>query len=287
MTPKIQWPLVLFSLLAGIGGCTFIFVGVATALGKSTAVTLPIVIVSLMLVCVGGLCSIAHLATPKNAIWAVTHLLSFSGISMELIMLGITTGLMCVYAAVAFFVGVGTVLTVIGTLGALAGLGLAFFTGHGYLISSKPTWNTKKLPLAYTGTALSGGGFVYLLVCAFLLNESGVISVLTVANLVCAVLSAITVMMYMSHIGQERRAKAGNIYSVGILLCSVAIPLICAAALVLTSSGSILYATFALAGCASTFIGGAALRMIMWIVGAGFLAFFEEAQATRCVLLNH
>ena len=286
MAPKIQWPLVLFSLLAGIGGCTFLFVGVATALGESVSITLPVVVVALMLAGVGGICSMAHLATPKNAIWAVAHLLSFSGISIELIMLGITAGLMCAYIVVALAMGAGTALLAIGILGALAGLGLAFFTGHGYLISSKPTWNTKKLPLAYTGTALCGGGFTYLLVNAFMLGSTQITGTLVALNLACAVVSAVTVLVYMGHIGQERRQKAGNIYSIGILLFGIAIPLACAAGLAFIQPESGLFASFALVGCVSAIIGGAALRMIMWIVGAGFLAFFEEAQATRCVLMN-
>ena len=286
MAPKIQWPLVLFSLLAGIGGCAFLFVGAATALGESVSITLPVVIVALMLAGVGGICSMAHLATPKNAVWAVAHLLSFSGISIELIMLGITAGLMCAYIAVAAAIGAGTALTAIGILGACAGLGLAFFTGHGYLISSKPTWNTKKLPLAYTGTALCGGGFTYLLVSAFMLNGSVITSMLAVLNLVCAAISAATVVVYMAHIGRDRRQAAGNIYKFGILLYSIAIPLVCAAGLAAVGPDSALFAPLALVGCVSAVMGGAALRMIMWIVGAGFLAFFDEAQANRCVLMN-
>lgn len=286
MAPRIQWPLVLFSLLAGVGGCAFLFVGIANALGESVSTTLPVTVVALVLVGVGGICSMAHLATPKNAIWAVAHLLSFSGISVELIMLGITAALMCAYIAVALFVGAGTALLAIGVLGAIAGLGLAFFTGHGYLISSKPTWNTKKLPLAYTGTALCGGGFVYLLVCTFLQNNAATTSILAILNLACAVLSAVTVMVYMGHIGQERRQKAGSIYTFGILLFGIAIPLACAVGLAFAQHDSGLFASFALVGCVGAIIGGAALRMIMWIVGAGFLAFFEEAQATRCVLMN-
>ena len=38
-----------------------------------------------------------HLATPRHAFAAVTHLLSFSGISVELIMLGVVSALMAAY----------------------------------------------------------------------------------------------------------------------------------------------------------------------------------------------
>ena len=99
MAPKIQWPLVLFSMLAGCGGCCFAFAGVAGALGESTTVTLWATGISLVLVVVGAVCSMMHLATPRHAFAAVTHLLSFSGISVELIMLGVVSALMAAYGA--------------------------------------------------------------------------------------------------------------------------------------------------------------------------------------------
>ena len=155
MAPKIQWPLVLFSMLAGCGGCAFAFAGIANAMGESISVTLFVTIVAFVLVVVGAICSMMHLATPKHAFAAVTHLLSFSGISVELIMLGVVCALMALFAGSIVFIGNATATLVLGMLGALSGVVLAFVTGHGYLISSKPTWNTKKLPLAYTGTAAS------------------------------------------------------------------------------------------------------------------------------------
>ena len=99
MAPKIQWPLVLFSMLAGCGGCCFAFAGVAGALGESTTVTLWATGISLVLVVVGAVCSMMHLATPRHAFAAVTHLLSFSGISVELIMLGVVSALMAAYGS--------------------------------------------------------------------------------------------------------------------------------------------------------------------------------------------
>ena len=142
MAPKIQWPLVPFSMLAGCGGCCFAFAGVAGALGESTAVTLWATGISLVLVVVGAVCSMMHLATPRHAFAAVTHLLSFSGISVELIMLGVVSALMAAYGAACLWFDNELARLVLGIAGAVAGVVLAFVTGHGYLISSKPTWNT-------------------------------------------------------------------------------------------------------------------------------------------------
>ena len=285
MAPKIQWPLVLFSMLAGCGGCCFAFAGVAGALGESTTVTLWATGVSLVLVVVGAVCSMMHLATPRHAFAAVTHLLSFSGISVELIMLGVVSALMVAYGAACLWFDNELVRLVLGMAGALAGVVLAFVTGHGYLISSKPTWNTKKLPLAYTGTALVAGGFLY---AAVSVATGGVWAMELPVKLLlaaCAVFSAVTVAAYLGHLGMQTAKKNPTLFWVGIVVCGLVVPLACAAIL-LAPLPSMAFVAVAAVGFVAAMAGGLSLRMLMWIVGAGFLFFFEDAQANRSAILN-
>lgn len=285
MAPKIQWPLVLFSMLAGCGGCCFAFAGVASALGESTTVTLWATGVSLVLVVVGAVCSMMHLATPRHAFAAVTHLLSFSGISVELIMLGVVSALMAAYGAACLWFDNELVRLVLGMAGALAGVVLAFVTGHGYLISSKPTWNTKKLPLAYTGTALVAGGFLYAVVSV---ATGGVWAMELPVKLLlaaCAVFSAVTVAAYLGHLGMQTAKKNPTLFWVGIVVCGLVVPLACAAIL-LAPLPPMAFVAVAAVGFVAAMAGGLSLRMLMWIVGAGFLFFFEDAQANRSAILN-
>ena len=285
MAPKIQWPLVLFSMLAGCGGCCFAFAGVAGALGESTTVTLWATGIALVLVVVGAVCSMMHLATPRHAFAAVTHLLSFSGISVELIMLGVVSALMVAYGAACLWFDNELVRLVLGMAGALAGVVLAFVTGHGYLISSKPTWNTKKLPLAYTGTALVAGGFLYAVVSV---ATGGVWAMELPVKLllaVCAVFSAVTVAAYLGHLGMQTAKKNPTLFWVGIVVCGLVVPLACAAIL-LAPLPSMAFVAVAAVGFVAAMAGGLSLRMLMWIVGAGFLFFFEDAQANRSAILN-
>ena len=285
MAPKIQWPLVLFSMLAGCGGCCFAFAGVAGALGESTTVTLWATGISLVLVVVGAVCSMMHLATPRHAFAAVTHLLSFSGISVELIMLGVVSALMVAYGAACLWFDNELVRLVLGMAGALAGVVLAFVTGHGYLISSKPTWNTKKLPLAYTGTARVAGGFLYAVVSV---ATGGVWAMELPVKLllaVCAVFSAVTVAAYLGHLGMQTAKKNPTLFWVGIVVCGLVVPLACAAIL-LAPLPSMAFVAVAAVGFVAAMAGGLSLRMLMWIVGAGFLFFFEDAQANRSAILN-
>ena len=285
MAPKIQWPLVLFSMLAGCGGCCFAFAGVAGALGESTTVTLWATGISLVLVVVGAVCSMMHLATPRHAFAAVTHLLSFSGISVELIMLGVVSALMAAYGAACLWFDNELARLVLGIAGAVAGVVLAFVTGHGYLISSKPTWNTKKLPLAYTGTALVAGGFLYAVVSV---AKGGVWAMELPVKLllaVCAVFSAVTVAAYLGHLGMQTAKKNPTLFWVGIVVCGLVVPLACAAIL-LAPLPSMAFVAVAAVGFVAAMAGGLSLRMLMWIVGAGFLFFFEDAQANRSAILN-
>ena len=285
MAPKIQWPLVLFSMLAGCGGCCFAFAGVAGALGESTTVTLWATGISLVLVVVGAVCSMMHLATPRHAFAAVTHLLSFSGISVELIMLGVVSALMAAYGAACLWFDNELARLVLGIAGAVAGVVLAFVTGHGYLISSKPTWNTKKLPLAYTGTALVAGGFLYAVVSV---ATGGVWAMELPVKLllaVCAVFSAVTVAAYLGHLGMQTAKKNPTLFWVGLVVCGLVVPLACAAIL-LAPLPSMAFVAVAAVGFVAAMAGGLSLRMLMWIVGAGFLFFFEDAQANRSAILN-
>ena len=285
MAPKIQWPLVLFSMLAGCGGCCFAFAGVAGALGESTTVTLWATGISLVLVVVGAVCSMMHLATPRHAFAAVTHLLSFSGISVELIMLGVVSALMAAYGAACLWFDNELARLVLGIAGAVAGVVLAFVTGHGYLSSSKPTWNTKKLPLAYTGTALVAGGFLYAVVSV---ATGGVWAMELPVKLllaVCAVFSAVTVAAYLGHLGMQTAKKNPTLFWVGIVVCGLVVPLACAAIL-LAPLPSMAFVAVAAVGFVAAMAGGLSLRMLMWIVGAGFLFFFEDAQANRSAILN-
>ena len=285
MAPKIQWPLVLFSMLAGCGGCCFAFAGVAGALGESTTVTLWATGISLVLVVVGAVCSMMHLTTPRHAFAAVTHLLSFSGISVELIMLGVVSALMAAYGAACLWFDNELARLVLGIAGAVAGVVLAFVTGHGYLISSKPTWNTKKLPLAYTGTALVAGGFLYAVVSV---ATGGVWAMELPVKLllaVCAVFSAVTVAAYLGHLGMQTAKKNPTLFWVGIVVCGLVVPLACAAIL-LAPLPSMAFVAVAAVGFVAAMAGGLSLRMLMWIVGAGFLFFFEDAQANRSAILN-
>ena len=158
----IQWPLVLFSLLAGAGGAMLAFAGLSQLLGGSRTVRRRAVWCALALFVIGGLCSVAHLASPLNAISAVTNLLSFSGISIELMLLGASFIAGAAYLVLTREEGRDGAVRVVAVLAVIFGVAIGFFCGHGYVIDAQPTWSTETLPLAYLGTSLALGGLRHL-----------------------------------------------------------------------------------------------------------------------------
>ena len=226
-----------------------------------------------------------HLATPKHAFAAVTHLLSFSGISVELIMLGVVCALMILFAGSVVFIDNATATLVLGLLGALSGVALAFVTGHGYLISSKPTWNTKKLPLAYTGTAAVAGGFLYVAIAAFAGADPAIVRALCWILLGCVAFSAVFSVAWLRHLGADRVRQNLDLCRWGIVVCGLVIPVAAAVALAIMPINAF-FGVVAGFGLVAALAGGIALRVLMWVVGAGFLFFFEEAQANRSAILN-
>ena len=97
---EIQWPLVLFSLIAGTGGSLFAFVALSELLGGKEKTRFAATVTSLVLIVAGGCLSMLHLASPQNAFAALTNIFSFSGISIELMLLGLTFVVALAYAIV-------------------------------------------------------------------------------------------------------------------------------------------------------------------------------------------
>ena len=139
--------------------------------------------------------------------------------------------------------------------------------------------------MAYTGTALVAGGFLY---AAVSVATGGVWAMELPVKLLlaaCAVFSAVTVAAYLGHLGMQTAKKNPTLFWVGIVVCGLVVPLACAAIL-LAPLPSMAFVAVAAVGFAAAMAGGLSLRMLMWIVGAGFLFFFEDAQANRSAILN-
>ncbi len=283
----IQWPLVLFSLLAGAGGAMLAFAGLSQLLGGSRTVRRRAVWCALALLVIGGLCSVAHLASPLNAISAVTNLLSFSGISIELMLLGANVIVGAAYLVLTREEGRDGAVRVVAVLAVIFGVAIGFFCGHGYVIDAQPTWSTETLPLAYLGTSLALGAFAYALVAAATktpadeaANGAAASAVelggkLWPAVLVCAVVDAVGILAYGLFLGLDAVAAQGALFWGGAVACGVVGVLACAIA-GMTALAAKAPLPLAVAGVACAAIGGVALRMLMWACATGYIDLFSH-----------
>lgn len=281
---EIQWPLVLFSLAAGTGGSLFAFIGLSEFLGANDKVRDTGAICSLALIVIGGCFSVLHLASPLHAISAITNLLSFSGISIELMLLGVCFIVFAAYLIVRKRTASETVAKVLAVAGIVFGLMLGFFCGHGYVIEAQAAWNTDTLPLAYLGTSLACGAFLFNVLSYTNGDGSELKGKSALITLAAVIISALTMIGYVAHLGLEATSAHPWALWIGVVVFGII------AALVIAILGVVkavklppLY--LASAGLLCSVIGGIAIRALMWLCATGFINLFSHTVPS--VMLNY
>lgn len=270
---SIQWPLVIFSLLAGCGGATLAFVGISELLGVAQKTRKVAVIVALALLVVGGCASVLHLAQPANIMAAATNIFSFSGISVELIMLGINVVVCIAYLIASFKDASESVAKGIGIVGILTGLVMAFVVGNGYVMESQPYWNTPLLSVAYLGSGIGCGAALFLSLLAACGEDAEGSARLGTVAIVAIAVQLVTFLAYGAAIGFVGDAA---VYWGGAILVGSVGAIACAVVARKTPA-----AWYGAAACA--LVGGIAIRATMWLIGYGFIQGFALA-ASRSVL---
>lgn len=151
----VQWTLLLFGLFAGIGLACLGIAALSEFLDKNSKVRRPLVVCSLVLMVVGGLCSFFHLNSPEHLFYVLGNLRS--GITIELVLTGLSFA-----AAVLYLLTMNKNQTALRR--GIAGLCLAlaivfpFSTGTAYsVMTARPAWASIFLPLMYLVSAWAGG----------------------------------------------------------------------------------------------------------------------------------
>lgn len=264
---EIQWPLVIFAWAAGCGGVVFSFVGLSELLGVAKKTRVPATIVSLVLLVIGGCASVLHLGQPSNIMAAATNILSFSGISVELIMLGINFVLGLVYL-ILYRNESATAMKVVGAVAIVTGLLMAFVTGHGYVMDSQEYWNNA-VAFGYLGSGMGMGATLFTSLMTVTKAEEADFKKIWPFTLGCTIAQGVLFLIYGISIG-----FVGNpaLYWGG--------------AIVVGSVGSILFSVFvrkqpklAWAAFVCAAIGGICFRCVMFLLGYGFLELFDLAAA--------
>lgn len=271
---EIQWPLVVFSLLCGSGGCMLAATGVAEFLGIGAKLRVKSIIAAFVLVVLGGCFVLLHLAQPSNVMGAFSHIGSLSPISVEMLAVGVNA----IVAIVYFFMARGenpndAALKAVGAVAVIAGLLIAFVTGNGYVMESQPAWNNIGLPLGYLGSALAAGFGLY--GCLLVASKVDAAEVTTFSTYVigAGIVALVLMLVYALMNGMTVNPVA---YWLGAIIVGGAG--VAAAGFVARKSASSLYLA---AACGV--VGALCFRVTMWLACTGYLDLFSDA-AVRGVL---
>ena len=93
---EIQWSLVLFTVLSGAGAWLFASAAIDEFKGTTKKTAFPAAILAVVLLAVGGICSVTHLSHPERMLAALGH--PTAGIFLEALLLGILAVVAIVYA---------------------------------------------------------------------------------------------------------------------------------------------------------------------------------------------
>jgi len=269
----IEWPLTLFTIVAGTGAATLAFAGIGEFFGAGKKARFFAAIFALILLIAGGCISLLHLGNPVNFMSAATNLFSFSPISLELIFLGLG-----VIVAVIYLVVVnreGSASKIVGICGIVVGALFCYFSGHGYeVIAARPAWATPTLTLSYAFSALTIGGFLFLCLQAIFKDDAASIKKVGLIVLIVAVLMTILYIAYgaLSPIGDN-----AMLFWVGAVVVGGVISVAAGVLVWMKSNVPMIYV-----GILAALIGGIAFRAVMWLAGSMYLpGFFDLASQSR------
>lgn len=265
---EVQWSLVLFTVLSGMGAWLFAWVGIDEFKGLTKRIAFPASMVAFGLIVIGGICSMTHLSHPERAIAALGH--PAPGIFLEALLLGILAIAIIVYVILMKRAASASARKVIAVIGIVIAIVFTFACGSSYMMSSRPAWDTIALPLGYVGTAAVSGTALYLLLCVALKEDTDVIKFAGVGTAASGALALILVIAYGLVSGIATGSQA-LLFWLAVVICGAVIPLVCGYLAKRKPDNAMAYAICALVGGIA---GSVAFRALMWLVGVAIMNSF-------------
>jgi anaerobic dimethyl sulfoxide reductase subunit C (anchor subunit) len=284
----IEWSLVLFTAISGAGAWLFVASALGELSGKGAGengednatahgskLALPGVLealVALVLVAVGGVISVTHLAHPDRIINALSH--PTSGICLEAAFVGVISLALVVYLLLKVRGASAGAIKAVAVIGLLLGVVFSFSCGFSYMMAARPTWNTLALPLAYLGTAAAAGTALNLLIK--MIQKRGQVSLgfAGLLSLLAGAVGIVTALVFVLGAGEVLFGGEGQL-SIWVIALFVALAVVCAIGALYFKSSSKSVGFAALSVCGGL-VGVVALRVVMWLTGTGVLDFFGK-----------
>lgn len=265
---EIQWSLVIFTALTGLGGMMFFLICLNALLGKTDKGEFAGSVVAVALLAVGGIASVTHLSHPDRMLNALQH--PTSGIFTEAVLVGLLVVCALVFALMVRREVRGGALKAVAVVGMILGVLMAFMAGQSYLMAAIPAWNTELLPLGYLGTACAEGAGAYLLLIACQKADEAACGFYAKVLAGAGAISLVTTVLYGVASGALMGAAA-PLFAVGAVLVGGAAPAACGWMAAKKPAQAM---TLAGVGTVCALLGAIAYRCAMWMVGVGLYGFF-------------
>ncbi|MCD8316332.1 MAG: dimethyl sulfoxide reductase anchor subunit, partial [Eggerthellaceae bacterium] len=263
---EIQWPLVLFTLFAGAGGGAMVLLCFADLFNMGRKLGRIGCYVIAVLLVVGGLCSIAHLAQQSHILSVLTNIGSFSGVSLELIGLIVSFVLIVLYWLFCREGQNDTARRVFAVLCGIAGLIFCWILGSSYVIASRPAWDTLLLPCGYWSSGIALGGSLFLSLAVILKIDVPKLKILTYIVLIEIAIQFIVFLIYGITTGSELMVDNGVLFWVCEIVIGCVVAAACLIPLCLSRLPQFAFITFI-----AILVGALAFRCLMWVLGEGYL----------------
>lgn len=287
----VQWPLLIFGLLAGLGmGCLGI-VSVSEFTGRLAALRVPGLVIALGALAVGGLASALHMGNPARVLYVLGNL--NSGITQELIATAVAGVVILAYFIATVKNASAGTRKVIAGFGIAVAIVLPLITGHAYVQGSRPAWDTLFLPFMYLGAAAAMGAFTMYLVGAVKKAAAEKIAFLGKTAFVASLVFAVSVVLYLAAVAfapyqdfsrSVTRVLTGDLALLfwgGVVVLGLAVPALVsgmkAFSLPAASQGdgtaTLTKPSIIAAGLACLLVGSVAVRMLMYLLGTSVQSF--------------
>jgi DMSO reductase anchor subunit len=265
---SIQWALVLFTAISGLGAWLFVCVGIDEFLGRTKDSSIPSSIVALLAIVVGAALSITHLSHPTRVLNALSH--PTSGIFTEALLAGLLAVVIVIFIVAIRRDASARVRKVLAVTGIVLGVVFSFACGHSYIMASRAAWDTLTLPCVYLGTAAATGTATYLLICSLRKEARPAIAIAAVETVVGGALALVTALVYGLTVGAVTGSSA-PLFWAGVILCGGIVPLIGGLTALRKDDAA---GSAAILACTGAIIGSVAFRALMWLLGTAHLNFF-------------
>jgi anaerobic dimethyl sulfoxide reductase subunit C (anchor subunit) len=242
-------------------------------------------IISLVILAAGGLSSVLHLTHPERIFGALSH--PTSGIFMESTMIGLMALAIIIYLVALQRKASDQALKIIGTIGMIPAVLLAFSIGYTYILPSRPAWDTLILPFTYVvSAAVMGFVCVNIIVALSKDADRSAITALNKATLISLGVQAVLIIGYLIYLAiapfpdasrSASRVLAGDLAPLfwgGIVLLGLIVPIVLVAQLnkkKVDLKAMIIRVEVSLV---CILVGGVALRAMMFALGSSIKQYF-------------